>query len=766
MAVATSRVDARYCSLGRASLRRQLIRLRAEGKGVLQNEDVECVHRMRVASRRTRAALSVFEACFPRRRFKRWSKLIKGLTQALGAARDADVQIIYLGGALKEANAAERPGIEALLRRKREARAGLHQRLVEAIEGFLEGPEIEEMTVATRVAKNGPKGTWGRSRSIAFLHIARRVAELESFAQYVRDVSQKDKHHLMRIAAKRLRYTLELFGGLFEGRLADELAMIRKLQEVLGEMHDCDVWISELESTLSRKGRGAGTRRAGFERILADRKQTRDRMYLEFVSLWEESERNKLLDSMMDRIETQSAPGLSPYEAIEARLERDPSTKIALIGDVHGNLHALKAVLDDASREGATILLNTGDSVGFGPCPEETVELLRERGTIGVAGNFDLKVLRSCGARQKGNNQGWYAEGWTCRQLSADSRKYLKELPRTIRLDVAGKKILVVHGSPDSMDEYIDPNTKEKRLRQLAEETGADVLIAGHAHRPLDKQVDGTRFINSGSVGRQDDGDPRATYAILTLEPLAVEHRRVEYEVEAAVEAMRSRGLPRIFERALTEGRPLSYLKENEATGTEAGTTTDAVNACWELHRRYLDGDGHSRTVADLALKLFDCLAELHGLGDRERKLLECAAACHDLGWIEGRKGHHKASMRIVIEDESLPFTRKERIIVALVARYHRKAIPDKSHPHYCNFGRKDRLVVDRLAAILRVADGLDSSHRAVVHSLGCDHDADRIILHLAHKEKPDMEEMEAQNKGDLMMRVFGRDLVLVWEGG
>jgi exopolyphosphatase/guanosine-5'-triphosphate,3'-diphosphate pyrophosphatase len=121
--------------------------------------------------------------------------------------------------------------------------------------------------------------------------------------------------------------------------------------------------------------------------------------------------------------------------------------------------------------------------------------------------------------------------------------------------------------------------------------------------------------------------------------------------------------------------------------------------------------------------------------------------------------------MRIVIEDESLPLARRERTIVALVGRYHRKALPDKGHAHYCNLDRKDRLLVDKLSAILRLADGLDSSHRSVVASMGCDHDADRIILHLAHRADPDMEKMEAQKKGDLMTKAFERSLVLVWEG-
>ena len=609
------------------------------------------------------------------------------------------------------------------------------------------------------------EGTYARSHALAYVHIARGAVELGSFSIYVHDVSQKDRHHQMRIAAKRLRYTLELFGGLFTGGVADELAMVKKLQEILGEMHDCDVWIAELEATLIPRRRGADSLTPGLASVLANRKSTRDAMYREFVALWERIEEGRLIDAMLDRIERQAAPGLRPEEAFATRLERNPSTKVALIGDVHGNLHALKAVLEDASKNEALLMMNTGDTVGFGPCPEETVELISKSGAISVVGNYDLKVLRSKDDKDGSDKEGWYAATWTYHHLSAVSKEYLRGLPSSIRLEVAGKKVLVVHGSPDSMDEYIDPNTTEKRLRQLAKSAGVDVLIAGHAHRPLDKEVGGTRFVNSGSVGRQDDGDPRATYAIVTFEPLGVEHRRVQYDVEGAVEAMRKHGLPKEFQRTLTEGRSLSYLKSRSEKGTGTRGRADAVAACWKLHLDYLHGEEHSHAVANLALKLFDCLSGLHGLGEKERRLLECAAACHDLGWIEGRKGHHKASMRIVIEDGSLPLAKRERTIVALVARYHRKALPDKGHAHYCSLDREDRALVDTLAAILRLADGLDSSHRSVVASMGCDHDADRIILHLAYRADPEMEKKEAQKKEDLMTKVFERSIALVWEG-
>ncbi|HVO78229.1 MAG TPA: HD domain-containing protein, partial [Methanomassiliicoccales archaeon] len=186
---------------------------------------------------------------------------------------------------------------------------------------------------------------------------------------------------------------------------------------------------------------------------------------------------------------------------------------------------------------------------------------------------------------------------------------------------------------------------------------------------------------------------------------------------------------------------------------------------CWDLNKRHLGGDAHSRKVAELALQLFDCLSDLHRLGAEERTLLECAAACHDLGWIEGRSGHHKASMRMVIEEGSLPLKKRERIIVAMVARYHRKALPDKRHAHYCNLSSKDREIVRKLASIIRVADGLDYTHSGVISSVRCEHDGDKIILFLTHRADPEMEENDARKKGDLMRKVFQRDLVLAREG-
>ena len=105
--------------------------------------------------------------------------------------------------------------------------------------------------------------------------------------------------------------------------------------------------------------------------------------------------------------------------------------------------------------------------------------------------------------------------------------------------------------------------------------------------------------------------------------------------------------------------------------------------------------------------------------------MLEYAAVLHDIGWKEGRKGHHKSSLEMIMGEDRLPFDGRERAIVANVARYHRGALPEDGHRDYRDLEAADRKVVDRLASILRVADALDVSHASVVRSIEC-HDQER----------------------------------------
>jgi exopolyphosphatase/guanosine-5'-triphosphate,3'-diphosphate pyrophosphatase len=119
----------------------------------------------------------------------------------------------------------------------------------------------------------------------------------------------------------------------------------------------------------------------------------------------------------------------------------------------------------------------------------------------------------------------------------------------------------------------------------------------------------------------------------------------------------------------------------------------------------------HAKHVTYLALRLFDELLHLHQLGAEQRFWLQCAGLLNDIGWVEGWKEHHKASLQIILSTPLLPFSGKERLIIGSIARYHRRALPDLKHDHYKALEPDEREIVNKLAALLRLADGLDSTH-------------------------------------------------------
>lgn len=241
---------------------------------------------------------------------------------------------------------------------------------------------------------------------------------------------------------------------------------------------------------------------------------------------------------------------------------------VALIGDVHANQPALDAVLAHAHRRGVEAIWNIGDFVGYGPFPEEVVRCLRQENAMSIVGNYDLKVLRfetkKKDWRKTKHPEKFLAFQWAHDSLSAESRAYLRSLPQERRLQHAGRRILLTHGSPVSNEEPLTPATTDERLRELAEVAAADLIVCGHSHQPFAREVDGVWFVNTGSVGRPDDGDPRACYAVLQTGEghLTVEHFRVEYDVQKAISAIQEFELPEAFAQMLLQGRSLDAVTE------------------------------------------------------------------------------------------------------------------------------------------------------------------------------------------------------------
>lgn len=172
----------------------------------------------------------------------------------------------------------------------------------------------------------------------------------------------------------------------------------------------------------------------------------------------------------------------------------------------------------------------------------------------------------------------------------------------------------------------------------------------------------------------------------------------------------------------------------------------------------------HVQHVTGLALSLFDQLQELHGLGERERLLLEAAGCLHDIGhrFDQLGGGHHKESARMIREHPWKHFSQPEVEVIAQVARYHRKAMPEMDDEEFRSLPDWDRRIVQRLAALLRLADALDRNHLQLVQSVKVEVRSNQLVFHLEAAGPVLREVRSAYVKGDLALAVFQRDLLFV----
>jgi exopolyphosphatase/pppGpp-phosphohydrolase len=174
----------------------------------------------------------------------------------------------------------------------------------------------------------------------------------------------------------------------------------------------------------------------------------------------------------------------------------------------------------------------------------------------------------------------------------------------------------------------------------------------------------------------------------------------------------------------------------------------------------------HTHQVTRLALRVFDQMKSNHHLGATERFWLEAAAILHDIGWVDGWRGHHKSSLRIILQTSMLPFSNRERLVIGSVARYHRKALPDEQHDHYNALSFHDRQVVKVISAILRVSDGLDTSHQSLVKDIIVKCTPRKISMSCLVDLPAQAEQKMAEEKADLMELVFNRKVVITWQVG
>jgi CHAD domain-containing protein len=504
--------------------------------GVKTAQDIEHIHRMRVASRRLRAALPLFASCFPEKKYQQWMEEIRKVTRALGEARDTDVQIAFLTKLVKKRDARKHaddsdnalsirlPGdMETiLLSQLQKKRIKLQIAVVSSLDKLENSRVIDEMRIFFHNQETQAKSTRKKPSPygivpVAASRIARRLTKLLSYETWVHNPDAIAEHHALRIAAKKLRYTMEVYGPLYRRGLKKPLSRVKKIQEILGDLHDCDVWIDTVmvmlvkERLTSQAIPGPKNMRVSkvtrYKHFLAEREKERKILYQRFVRFWDSLGRSRLWDEL-------------------------------------------------------------------------------------------------------------------CKNLNAERKS-------TYRFS-----------------------------------------------------------------GTFNDNDIRASVSSL-----------------AAVHG---------------------------------------------------EGLAHSRKVTDLALMLFDDLEPLHRMGTRERFLLEYAGLLHDIGWKFGKRGHSARSAVMILSDENLSLDFMDRGIVGLVAKAHRGKIRFESDGFFSLLSSHDRNTVLMLAALLRIADGLDYLHLGSAESVHCTINPLEILLEVSALRDISAEKARAFLKSDLFIQVFERKLVII----
>lgn len=503
--------------------------------GVMEGRDIEYIHRMRVASRRLRAALPLFEPCFPEKEYRIWMRELTRITRALGEARDTDVQIAFLRKLEKKRTSRmslqkardphqtspDLPAIRFLLAALQRKRSRLQDRVIASIEGLEKSRVAEAMQqdfshriLEIRATRKRPP-LHGLPAFAAY-RISRRISRLLGYESWIRHPEAVAEHHATRIAAKKLRYTMEIYGALYRNGLKKPLARVKKIQELLGEIHDCDVWIDHVSRILLRErtllrnsGRSARPDTdtlASLRIFLRERERERMEMYRRFVRFWDSLARNGLWEDLFRT-------------------------------------------------------LDTGRRVRFLPPP------------------------------------------------------------------------------------CLSENDTEKVIDALAD---------------------------------------------------------------------RAPGVAQ-----------------------------------------------HCRHVTRLSLMLFDSLVSLHILGPRDRFLLGAAGLLHDIGWYGGKEGHSRRGALLVFTEESLPFDLQERAVVSTIIACHRGRVDPESLPYYLLLAPENRERAIRLAALIRIADGLDFLHSGAVSTIRCIQVSDKVFIEIGGSGDLSAEKERARLKGDLFSRAFCRQLVV-----
>ncbi len=255
--------------------------------------------------------------------------------------------------------------------------------------------------------------------------------------------------------------------------------------------------------------------------------------------------------------------------------------KIALFSDIHANLPALQAFFTDVDARKPDAIYCLGDLVGYNIWPNEVIGEVRRRAIPTIAGNYDFGIGRTsddCGCAYKTDDEkanGAVSISFTNEIVKDEERKYLRTLPAHIRVEFQLNQdklnLLLVHGSPRRINEYLFEDREEKSMLRIMQDADADIMCFGHTHKPyhriLNSGTDGEEHfrhaVNIGSVGKPKDGNPRGGYVLLHIDDhssitgkdsIRIEFIRFDYDIEKAAKAVEDSRLPDAYAESLRKG--------------------------------------------------------------------------------------------------------------------------------------------------------------------------------------------------------------------
>lgn len=433
--------------------------------------------------------------------------------------------------------------------------------------------------------------------------------------------------------------------------------------------------------------------------------------------------------------------GVTEVHAVATSAVREARNRDVFLDRVHARTGIHVEVINEA-EESRLLFLALRRAHGRHPAFRGAWTLLMEVG----GGSTSLSLLR----KGEPNRSGVYALGAVRLRQQLDLRRHQHELQVAllkryianvideIRLDIPLRRITNIIAIGGGI-RFVAAQLAEGAPEPGGAEVARDALIQFcDMLEGLDEEAIAERF-RLPAVEAE------------TLLPALLVYRTILAETSA------KRVL--ISEASLRAGLLLDVAEPAAAAGSDFQSQVIASTEALGFKYRF-DRD-HGRHVAMLATRLFDELGAEHGLGPRERLLLEVAAVLHDIGMYVSLRAHHKHSQYIIAASQIFGLSDEETLVVSNVARYHRRGLPQRSHLPYVALDRQDRLVVNKLAGILRVANALDAEHLQKVTAIRLARDARAWTLEIAGQGDLTMEQLASRARADLFEQTFGRELLV-----